>query len=45
MTIKEASAYVQRTHGGWGWWAIKILVTGGGLAALFSELDLSRFFN
>jgi hypothetical protein len=45
MTIKEASSYVKRAHGGWGWWVLKVIVTGAGFVVLFSALDLSRFFN
>lgn len=45
MTIKEASSYVERTHGGWGWWVLKVLVVGAGLATFFSILNLSWFFN
>jgi hypothetical protein len=45
MTIKEASAYVKRTHGGWDWWSVKVLVIGAGLVVLFSMLGLARFFN
>lgn len=44
MGIKEASSYVRNAHGGWRWWALKVIVTGAGLAALFSEFRLSRFF-
>ena len=44
MSIKEASRYVERTHGGWGWWALKVFVIGAGLVALFSGLGLSRYF-
>ena len=44
MTIKEASSYVERAHGGWGWWALKVFVTGAGLTVLYAALDLSRLF-
>lgn len=34
MGMRNASAYVQKEHGGWGWWALKVLVVGAGLAIL-----------
>lgn len=38
MGMKEASAYVQKEHGGWGWWALKVVVTGAGLVILATTL-------
>lgn len=34
MGIKEATAYMQQEHGGLGWWALKVVIAGAGLAIL-----------
>jgi len=43
MGMKLATGHVNRWHGGWGWWALKVVVTAAGvylLAGLFGLVPL-----